>query len=145
MDDSFRIAQNFHNIALSLAPHPTIKKVVPDELKNYHVVWDGETVEELATGTKISEHNWNQKLAKINDFYKDFLAGNIKPTQILVAKDTDYSESLIIDGIYRAVGFYKAYLEDHSIISKTDFTYKFFESDKIRLMDDYGRIFGNLS
>ena len=145
MDDSIRIAQNFHDIALTFAPNPIIKKVVPEELKNYHVVWNGETVEELATGKKISEHNWDQKIAKINDFYKGFLAGNIKSTQIFVAKDSGYSGSLIIDGIHRSVGFYKAYLEDPSVVLKTDFTYKFFESDRIRLMGDYARIFGNLS
>lgn len=139
--DSEQIAQNFHNLALSLAPIPSIKKVVPEELKNYYLVWNGETVEEIATGAKISEHNWSQKITKIDNLCKDFLDGKIKQTQIFVVKDTNRSEMLIIDGIHRSVGFYKAFLKDPTVNSKTNFTYKLFESDRIREMGDYKRIF----
>ncbi len=142
MNNTKQTALSFYRIALSLAPNPIDKKVNPEELKNFYVVWDGETVYEIATGLKISVHNWSQKKAKINYFYSKFLGLNIKNTQIYVVKDTNYSESLIIDGVHRSIGFYKAYLKDPTITSKVNFTYKFFESNKIREMYDYHRLFG---
>ncbi|MBU0572489.1 hypothetical protein KKH23_03640 [Patescibacteria group bacterium] len=136
-----QIKENFYRIASSLAPNPVVKRVIPEKLKNYHVVWDAETVEELSTGKKISRDNWARKKAKINGFYDDFLKGNIEKTQILVVKDLDNPTMLIVDGIHRSVGFYTAYLENPEIASKTDFTYKLFESNKIRKMYDYKRLF----
>jgi hypothetical protein len=143
MDNTDRIAQNFHQIASYYSTNYIVEKINPEQLKKYHLVWDGETVEEIACGSKISEHNWPQKLMKIDKYYKDFLCGKVKETQILVVKDIDYPELLIIDGIHRSVGFYKAYREDSLIISKVDFTYKLFESDRIKDMPDYKRLFSD--
>lgn len=139
-----QIAQNFRNRAHSLAPNPSIQKVIPEKLKDFQlIVWNGETVEEIATGKKISEHKWVRKLAKIDSICNNFLNGEIKQTQILVVKDDSRPDMCIIDGVHRSVGFYKAFLKDPTVVFKTDFTYEFFESDQIRQMYDYNRIFGS--
>lgn len=142
--DVEQIAQNFRNQALSLAPNPSIQKVIPEALKDFLlIVWNGETVQEIATGKKISEHEWARKLAKIDSICDDFLNGKIKQTQILVVKDASRPDMCVIDGVHRSVGFYKAFLKDQTVVSKTDFTYEFFESDQIRQMHDYHRILGS--
>lgn len=141
--DTENIANNFYLLAVSLAPNPTVKKITPNELKNFYVVWDGETVEELATGKKISVDNWPQKYRKINSICEGILNKKIRTAQILVVKDSKYPEMLIIDGIHRSVGYYKAYLKNSDVHSKTNFTYLFFESDRIHEMYDYMRLFHN--
>jgi len=136
-----QIANKFYLEALRLAPDPKTLKATPSKLKDFCVVWDGETVEELAMGKKISGHNWPNKIAKINSFRDSFLKNEIQETQIYVVKDINYSESLIIDGVHRSIGFYKAYLENPTIFQKIDLTYLFFESNRIHEMYDYARLF----
>ena len=135
-------ALNFFNIAFKLCPNPTKIKCTKDDLSDYRVVWDGESVKDLADGSKISADIWQAKLQKINKFKDDFLSNKIQETTILIVKDSKRKERLIIDGIHRSVGFYKALLEDKNVEKSTNFQAIFFESGKINEMGDYQRIFG---
>ncbi len=139
-DVTEQIANNFYRWAISLAPNPVEKDIIPEVLKDLYVVWDGETVGELATGTRVSEHNKDEKLEKFDHFKNEFLNGQVLNKPILVVKDSNHDALLIIDGIHRSVGYYKAYLQDESILSKIKFRYLLFESDRIHEMDDYGRL-----
>lgn len=47
-------AFNFFNIAFKLCPNPILTKCTKNELSDCRVVWDGESVKDLADGLKIS-------------------------------------------------------------------------------------------
>lgn len=137
-----QVALNFFNIAITLCPNPTLINCTKEWLSNCSVVWDGESISDLAIGLKISEHNWSTKLTKIDDFKNIFLSKKAKDTTILVVKDLNRKEKLIIDGIHRSVGYFKALQENESAAKNINFKAIFFESEKICEMYDFKRIFG---
>jgi hypothetical protein len=134
------IALNFLKQALLHCPNPQIHIIDPIAFSEFYVAWDGEKVGELAEGKKVSLHNKVEKLGKFAKLKKAFLENKVSKRIILVVKDTDHKEKLIVDGIHRSVAFYQAYLENKNITKKTPLQMLFFESNTIKQMIDYDKL-----
>lgn len=133
-------ATNFLFLALIKCPNPIIQTVSINNLSTMYSSWDGETVEELAKGKKISLHNKRLKLNRFTYFKQKFTNHSIKETTIIVVKDTNYQERQILDGIHRSVGFYQTYLLNQNFISNVKLNMLYFESSLIHELIDYKKL-----
>jgi len=111
-----------------------------DDLGDMYVPWDGEKVEELARGERISTHKWENKVKKFSFFKKSASReGHYEATIVAVRKDKN-SPTLIIDGVGRAVGIKKAIIENPKRRKEINLIVFLIESEEIVKMLDYKRL-----
>lgn len=140
-------ATNFIRLAIKYNPFPFLYPSYPiEKLKDFYVPWDGETVGELADGTKISEHNKEVKIKKFNEFKDLFLNNKHKELTIFAVTKEEENPILIIDGVHRAVGLQKSINKSKRLPKENiNLILVLFKSRHIQCMPDYKKLLGLIS
>jgi len=135
-------ATSFLNQAITVSgTTPTIySRYDLDELGNMYVPWNGERVEELAMGERVSTHEWGDKIKKFNFFKKAASRDGYYEATIIAVRKNKNSPTLIIDGVGRAVGIKKAIIENPGRIKEINLIVFLIESEGIVKMLDYKKL-----
>lgn len=137
-----QIATNFMMIALSIGDvaisvHNNFNL---DNLSGMFIPWGKVTVSKIASGEKVSEHEWDKKQRKFNFFKDKILAGKLFDTTIFVVSKGQGFPILIIDGVHRAIGIQKALIEKPQIKDDINLRVLFIESQNMSKLQDYQAI-----
>lgn len=136
------IATNFLKMALSVED---VKLSVHNNfglniLGDMFIPWGKVKVSEIASGEKISEHEWDRKQAKFNFFKEVILKCERFDTTLFVIRKDENSPFLIIDGVHRAIGIQKALGEKPQIKDKINLRVLLIESVNMDKLSDYKKI-----
>lgn len=104
------------------------------------IPWGRVTVNEIASGKKTSDHEWEQKQKKFNFFKDQILKCNFFDTTLFVVRKDNKSPSLLIDGVHRALGVQKAVFENPNIKAKINLRILLIESPNMNKLEDYKEI-----
>ncbi|OIP25328.1 hypothetical protein AUK11_00785 [bacterium CG2_30_37_16] len=108
-----------------------------DQLGNMFIPWGKVTVSEIASGKKISEHEWDRKQAKFNFFKDRILKCKFFDTTIFVVTKGENFQLLIIDGVHRAIGIQKALIENSDLKDTINLRVLLIESSNMSRLPDY--------
>lgn len=111
-----------------------------DDLGDMYVPWDGEKVEELARGKRISTHEWENKVKKFSFFKKAASREGYYEATIIAIRSGKDSPTLIIDGVGRAVGIRKVILENPARKNGINLIVFLIESQEVVNLPDYKRL-----
>ena len=108
------------------------------ELAEMYVVWHNKkTIKEMIHDKNIPEHNKSDKLKKI-EYSKIAATENVYTnTSLFAMAPTKESPLVIIDGIHRAIGLYRAFNENPKIQNKTSIMCLLGYGSVISNIDDY--------
>lgn len=107
-------------------------------LGNMHVVWQNKkTLSELSKDENIPNYEKVDKLRKINHFKKAVLENFYTDTTIFGMRKDDNSPVVISDGIHRAIGIQRAFMENPTIKEKITLRILLFEGNGIGKLEDY--------
>lgn len=109
-------------------------------LGSMFIPWGKVTVDEIASGKRISEHEWEQKQKKFNFFRDKILGCEFFDTTIFIIRKEENLPSLIIDGVHRSIGIQKALLERPAVKSKINLRILLIESSNMDSLEDYRKV-----
>lgn len=108
-----------------------------DRLSSMFIPWGKVKVFEIASGEKISEHEWDRKQGKFNFFRDQILKSGFFDTTIFVVTKGENFPLLIIDGVHRAIGIQKALIENPGLKDKINLRVLLIESSNMDRLSDY--------
>lgn len=142
-----QIATNFLNMALQAGLSAGNLKISVfnnfdlDLLGSMFIPWGPKVkVIEIADGTKISDHEWEQKQNKFNFFKDHILKCEFFDTIIFIIRKAENSPFLIIDGVHRAIGLQKALLEFPKLKDRINLRILLIESINMDQLEDYKKV-----
>jgi len=133
------IATNFLTMALSVGDvKPSVHNNFDlGKLGEMFIPWGKTKVFEIASGKKISEHEWDRKQAKFNFFKDRILKCEFFDTTIFIVTKGENFPLLIIDGVHRAIGIQKALTENPDLKDKINLRVLLIESPNMNRLHDY--------
>ena len=115
-----------------------LKSVGIKHLGEMFVMWrNKKSIHELSEDKNIPNHNKKAKLEKIEFFKRKILENSFTDTTLFGMRKNKDSPIVIIDGIHRAIGIYKAYLNDKQIEKKVCLRILLCDGENIAELDDY--------
>lgn len=111
-----------------------------NQLGDMFIPWGKVKVSEIATGEKISEHEWDRKQAKFNSFKDQILKCEFFDTTVFVVTKGEGFPFLIIDGVHRCIGIQKALIEKVQLKGNINLRILFIESQDMDKLQDYKNV-----
>jgi len=109
-----------------------------NNLGSMRVMWrDRKTLTDYLKDENIPNHNKEEKLKRINQSKKIALMNLFTDTTIFGMRKDINSPIVISDGIHRAIGILRAFVEKPSIKEKICLRLLLFEGEGISKLDDY--------
>ncbi|QQG40519.1 MAG: hypothetical protein HYV37_03040 [Candidatus Levyibacteriota bacterium] len=109
-----------------------------DILGAMYVMWQNrKTLTELSQDKNIPNYEKEDKLRKINHFKKVVLGNLYTDTTIFGMRKDDNSPIVISDGIHRAIGIQRAFMENPTIKEKMTLKILLFEGNGLGKLEDY--------
>lgn len=109
-----------------------------NDLDKMFVMWQtGGSLATFLNDKNIPDHGKEEKLKKIDFCKKMILKNYFTVTTIFGMRKNETSPIVITDGIHRAIGIYRAIMEDPLVIEKITLKILLFTGEKIAELPDY--------
>lgn len=110
-----------------------------ESLGTHYVIWrNRKSIKELAINdNNIPKNKRKKKLEKINFFKEAVLENKHTDTTLFGMRPNPKLSIVIGDGVHRAIGIYKAYLQDNSLKMRVNLRLLLCEGDYISSIPDY--------